>query len=173
MKIVTFSLGEEIYGLAIEKIQEIIMDPEITGVPNLPSFLKGIIKLRNQIIPVVEGVERLGYSREYSPEKGKGKIFIVEYEGQLIGIRVSEARQVLEIAEEEINSAPGMINQFGANFVNGVVQVKLDRNTVGAGRAEAGEESEGKEINILLLDLEKLFTGKEMQKIKKVREDRD
>ena len=154
MKIVTFSLGNEVYGLEIEIIREIIMEPEITHVPNLPSFLKGIIRLRDQVIPMVEGVERLGYSPDKAPEKGSGKVFIVEYVGQLIGIRVGEARQVLTIDQDDINLAPGLISRSGADFVKGIVEYDQGEN----------------ESNILLLDLDKFFTGEEIEKIKAVGE---
>ncbi|MFB6355842.1 MAG: chemotaxis protein CheW, partial [bacterium] len=95
MQIVTFQLAGERYGLPIDTIQEIIMDRDVTRVPNLPTFLKGIIHLRDSVIPIVDGIERLGY---HDREKGfeNGRIVIVEYNKQLIGIRVATADDVLD-----------------------------------------------------------------------------
>lgn len=164
MKIVTFTLGDEIYGLEIERIREIIMDPEVTSVPNLPSFLKGIIKLRDSMIPIVEGVERLGYPIDSSPDPGRGKVLIVEYDEHLIGIRIGEARQVIEINEQDIREAPGLINRMGADFVRAVVE--LDMNS--SFKKRKNNDRKENFANVLLLDLEKIFTSEEINKIKSV-----
>ena len=193
MQIVTFGLAGETYGLEIDKIQEIIMDKTITHVPNLASFLKGIINLRNLVIPVVEGAERLGYSEDGIPEPGSGRILIVEFENQLIGIRVRNAKTVLEIDQENIQSSPDMIDDMGGRFVRGVIEYKqqdrhkkkkssggdsirgldfskLSSDESNTSSAQSVTEIEEEDKNILLLNLEALFTGDEIEKIKKAKQ---
>jgi len=201
MQFVTFGLAGETYGLEINRIQEIIMDKEITRVPNLASFLKGIINLRNLVIPVVEGTERLGYDPEISPEYGEGRIMIVEYENQLIGIRINSADTVLTVDPSEIQSSPEIIGEMGGRFVKGVVEHRSggrrdssDRGTGSSGgridQMEIDVTSSGSRVNrsqgeskglssssdnedltnILLLDLDELFTGEEIQEIQQASE---
>ena len=197
MQFVTLGLAGEIYGIEIDVIQEILMDEEPTQVPNLPSFLKGIINIRHKIIPIVEGTERLGYPPEEAPPPGKGKIFTVEFSGSVVGIRVESAHEVIDVKEETIQSSPEMIERFGGRFVKGVVEysTKQERRRGGSSggnglgttgrrtstdteaqtsdsrRSGRGESQDT--INIMLLDLDELFTGDELDKIQDVTESDD
>lgn len=193
MQLVTLGLAGEKYGIDIDDIHEIIMDQEPTRVPNLPSFLKGIINLRNNVIPIVEGTERIGYSEEESPPEGDGKIFIVKYEDQLIGIRVESAYKVVNVTEENIQSSPEMIDQMGGEFVEGVVEQEAQGRSIDSEESrrsnytdsEPADEStrrrknsrqvsqEGEKENILILNLDALFTGEEIEKIRTTREEVD
>lgn len=190
MQFVTLGLAGEMYGIEIDVIQEILMDEEPTQVPNLPSFLKGIINIRHQIIPVVEGTERLGYPPEEAPPPGEGKLFTVEFSGSVVGIRVESAHEVISVSEESIQSSPEMIDRFGGRFVKGVVEYGADENAqrrssgaTGLGRTERRKSTEDSDpssstnraesvdtVNIMLLDLDELFTGEELDKIQDVTE---
>jgi purine-binding chemotaxis protein CheW len=182
MQVVTFRLGDECYGLPIETIQEIIMDREYTRVPNLPPFLKGIIHLREVVIPIVEGAERLGYDEDDIPEPGDGRILIVEYDEHLIGVRVSDAENVLTIDADDVQSSPDMISDLGGRFVQGVVELdgedshdSSDFGSRRSARENIEETSASQEIDesvtILLLDLDELFTGEEIQQISQAKKE--
>jgi purine-binding chemotaxis protein CheW len=193
VQIVTLGLAGEIYGIRIDKIQEILMDEEPTRVPNLPSFLKGIINVRKKVIPIVEGTERLGYPPEEAPDPGEGRIFTVEYRDKLIGIRVEQAHEVLNVDEEAIQSSPEMIERFGGRFVKGVVEYNehQDRRSHSQNRqyqrdntqadmtddvtSQDNQQSvqDSESTNILLLDLDELFTGEELEEIEAVQERED
>lgn len=195
MQLVTLGLVGETYGLEIDIIQEIIMDREPTRVPNLPSFLKGIINLRDNVIPIVEGTERIGYEEDESPPQGEAKIFIVKYKGQLIGIRVESALNVIEVDREDVQSSPDIIEEMGGEFVKGIVHFDMDSDESSrgetqerrSGSAEVQADIEGASgratgrrqenqqerdlTNVMILDLDALFTGEEISQIKQAKEE--
>ena len=61
IQLVSFTLDEVVYGIDILRVHEILRIPEITRLPNTPSFIKGVINLRGNVIPVVDIRERFGF----------------------------------------------------------------------------------------------------------------
>ena len=96
-KYLTFTLGREIYGLEILKVQEIIGMIPTTGVPGTPGFIRGVINLRGKVIPVVE--LRLKFGMESVPDTEKTCIIVVQVSlrgGQVtMGIIVDEVFEVV------------------------------------------------------------------------------
>ena len=124
-KYLTFALAEEEFGLEILKVREIIGYVEVTAVPQTPHYVKGVINLRGQVIPVVDlrakfGMETTGVTDETC-------IIVVEttQAGRTFstGIIVDRVQEVLAIAGEQIEDAP----QFGAavntDFILGIGKV--------------------------------------------------
>ena len=74
-QLVTFLLGEEMYGIDIFKIREVIHLQKINSIPNAPKFVKGVIKVRNQVIPVVDLKKRLSIKGNV---KDKERIVILD-----------------------------------------------------------------------------------------------
>lgn len=113
-KYLTFSLGDEEYGIGILKIKEIIGMMPITSVPQTPKFVKGVINLRGKVIPVID--LRLRFEMEPMDYTDRTCIIVVEAEGEsgivLIGNVVDSVSEVLNIKNDDIEDPP----TFGAKL---------------------------------------------------------
>ena len=103
-KYLTFSLGDEVYGIDIRVVIEIIGIQKITNVPEVPDYVRGIINLRGKIIPVVD--MRLRFRREYREYTDRTCVIVVEINGVLIGLIVDGVSEVLDIAEKNVVQPP-------------------------------------------------------------------
>lgn len=146
---VVFALGEELFGVSIEQIQEINRLPEVTRVPHTASFIEGVVNLRGEVIPVVDLRKRFGMSPRAYDEFTR--IVVADIEGQKIGFIVDAVKEVGKYAEKDIASSPGMLqgSEVG-RFVRGLVKL-----------------SEGKMI--LLLDLNVLLSEEEKRELEEAR----
>ena len=78
---ISFSVGEEDYGLELLRVKEVIRVREITWLPKAPSFVKGIINLRGDVIPIIDLRDKFGLkSRE---DTAQTRVIVVEMEGRL------------------------------------------------------------------------------------------
>jgi purine-binding chemotaxis protein CheW len=102
-QIVVFSLGEEEYGLPITQVQEIIRYAEPRAVASHVDWMRGVISLRGQIIPVIDLGARLGLTRTSNEP---GKIIIVETESSNAGIVVDEVQEVLTLKGDDTEPLP-------------------------------------------------------------------
>src|SRR5512140_873748 len=95
LQLVSFSIGEEEFGVDILKVQEINRMVEVTRVPNAPEYVDGVINLRGKVIPIIDLRRRFGMER-----KGKDKntrIIVVELSGKILGFVVDAVSEVLRI----------------------------------------------------------------------------
>ena len=110
----TFLVGKENLGISIHDVKEIIEISNITRVPMTPNYIRGVINLRGNVVPVVDLSARL--SREKSELTKRSCIVLVEIttedESQSIGMLVDQVDEILEIANENIQPAP----DFGADI---------------------------------------------------------
>lgn len=114
----TFTLGEEHYGIDILRIQEIKGYTAITHIPNTPEFIKGVLNLRGTIVPIVDlrtkfGMERVDYTRFTV-------IVVVVVRGRVIGIVVDAVSDVLNIAKKELQPPPEFGARVDVSFLNGI-----------------------------------------------------
>jgi purine-binding chemotaxis protein CheW len=137
-KYLTFALANEEYGLEILKVREIIGYMEITAVPQTPHYIKGVINLRGQVIPVVDLRAKFGI--ETTDVTDETCIIVVEIargdRNFNTGIIVDHVQEVLDITGSAIEDTP----QFGASvntdFILGMakvgdsVKILLDINRV-------------------------------------------
>jgi purine-binding chemotaxis protein CheW len=123
-KYLTFKLGEEEYGLEILKVQEIIKMMEITHVPRLPAFIKGVINLRGKVIPVID--LRLKFEMQEKEETDKTCIIVVQVGEDMVttGIIVDEVSEVLDIEGQEIEPAPSLGVTVDLRFILGMAKAK-------------------------------------------------
>ncbi len=102
---VIFSLGAERYGLPIAAIQEIVRCPDsLTRVPHAPPFVKGVLNLRGQVVPVIDQRERFGLTP--SPAGVAGRIIIISTGAAFAGFLVDDIDQIIRISREDIGPAP-------------------------------------------------------------------
>jgi purine-binding chemotaxis protein CheW len=145
-KYLTFALGSEEYGLEIIKVREIIGYVDVTAVPQTPHYVRGVINLRGQVIPVVDLRATFGMETTEVTEQTCIIVIEIAQAGRAFstGIVVDHVQEVLDIAGQSIEDAP----QFGAsvdtNFILGMgkvgesVKILLDIDKVIAGEDSAG-----------------------------------
>lgn len=115
-QLVVFSLHGQDYGVPIQFVREIIRHPEVTQLPNTPHFVRGVINLRGQIIPIISLYERFNFNEV----DDSSKVVIVEYGGLIVGLEVNEVSQVHTLSTERISSAPSITSSLDSEFISGV-----------------------------------------------------
>lgn len=112
---VIFKLNAEYYGLDIKYVENIEKNLTITRIPNSKSYIKGIINLRGNVIPVIDLRARFGFpQKEYTEES---RIIIVNYETYQIGMVVDSSSETLQLSEENIDSSPNIRSSSEDEFV--------------------------------------------------------
>ncbi len=114
----TFRVGGEDYAVDIMRLREIITPLPVTPVPRAPAFVEGVIRLRGDVIPVLDVRRRLGLS--VTPPTRKTKVLIVLVAGRRLGLVVDEVTEVLRIPRAEIRPAPTLVEGGGPRFFLGV-----------------------------------------------------
>ncbi len=160
-QLVSFTVGKEYYGVHIEEVQEIIRMPEITHLPQTEEYIKGIINLRGNIIPIIDmrtrfHMESLNYSEIT-------RVIVLSIQNKLVGIIVDSVSKVLELADKDIEDAPEIIHGLAKEYIEGVG--KLDEKMIIILKADKVLTAE--EIKILTEVTEKAMKKKGTQKISK------
>ncbi len=124
-KYLTFALAHEQYGLEILKVREIISYKVITAVPRMPHFVKGVINLRGQIIPVIELRAQFGMEAVEVTEQTCIIVVEVSRDGgkYSYGIIVDRVLEVLEIHSENIEETPQFGRSVNTDFLLGIGKV--------------------------------------------------
>jgi purine-binding chemotaxis protein CheW len=121
----TFLMGKEMFAFDILGIKEIIEYGNLTSVPMMPEFIRGVINLRGAVVPVVDLSARFG--RPASVVTRRSCIVIIEAESegekQDIGVMVDAVSEVLEIRAADIEPAPSFGVKIRADFINGIGKV--------------------------------------------------
>lgn len=129
-KCLTFRLGDEVYGIGILKVQEIIGMLDVTSIPRSPDHLRGVINLRGRIIPVVDLRRRFGL--EAAEDTDITCVIVVQVSAATgpvtIGVIVDEVREVVGISADQIEDVPDLGAGVDASFISGVG--KLDQQVV-------------------------------------------
>ena len=115
---ISFSVGEEEYGLELLRVKEVIRVREITWLPKAPSFVKGIINLRGDVIPIIDLRGKFGL--EAREETAQTRVIVVEVGGRLMGMVVDSASQVVRIPADQIDPPPPVLGGFSQEFITGV-----------------------------------------------------
>jgi purine-binding chemotaxis protein CheW len=121
VKVVSFHLGSEEYGVDIAQVQEIIRMVEITHVPRAPHFMEGVINLRGQLIPIIDLRTRFSMPRVDATKSTR--IVVTEIGSKRVGIIVDSVSEVLNIPLEQVEDAPDMIAGVGTEYIQGVGKV--------------------------------------------------
>lgn len=115
-RFLTFALGDEVFGIEIRYVTEIINVQPITRLPGVPEFIKGIINLRGKIIPVID--VRLKFKKPAVPYDDRTCIIVVDTQEVLVGLIVDNVAEVITIDDENIVSPP----EYGAEAQNRYIQ---------------------------------------------------
>ncbi|MFZ5570560.1 MAG: chemotaxis protein CheW [Thermodesulfobacteriota bacterium] len=114
----TFQVGEEEYGIEIMHVIEVIGMQKITEVPDMPDFVKGVINLRGQVIPVMDVRTRFKMSpREYDD---RTCIVVINIKDTAIGMVVDKVSDVIDIPEDQVDPPPKISRSAGSRFIKGM-----------------------------------------------------
>jgi purine-binding chemotaxis protein CheW len=146
-KYLIFHLGEEEFGIQVQKVREIMGVQDITQVPQTPPHVKGVINLRGKVIPVVD--LRLKFempAREYTH---RTCIIVVQVSGphatMLMGIVVDGVVEVLNIAGADVEDTPSFGKEVEVPYVMGMAKLK--------GKVK------------ILLDIDQVMTARELARL--------
>lgn len=146
IQLVTFSIGEEVFGVDILAVQEIIRLMDITRVPRSPDFVEGVINLRGKVIPIVDLRKRFGLvERAYDTST---RIIVINMDSITVGFVVDEVAEVLRLPSNMIDTPPGVVSGLDSDYIDGVGRVN--------------------EMLLILLDLNRLLSNQEVEALAKV-----
>ncbi len=137
-KYLVFHLGLEEFGTEVLKVREIMGLQDITGVPQVPPYVKGVINLRGKVIPVVDLRLKFGLPPEEYTPRTCIVVVRIEQEGEflMIGMIVDGVVEVLSLTEADIEDTPdfgtGVVTPFlkGMAKIKGKVKILLDIDQV-------------------------------------------
>ncbi|MFX4262287.1 chemotaxis protein CheW [Pelotomaculum propionicicum] len=120
-KFLTFVLNGEEYGIEIRHVTEIIGIQNITEVPDMPHYIKGVINLRGKVIPVMDVRLRFGVKeREYDD---RTCIIVINIEEQSVGMIVDRVSEVLDIPKSDVEPPPKVKKGESSRFIKGMGKV--------------------------------------------------
>lgn len=132
----TFRIGNENYGLELSQTREIIEYSGITEVPLMPNFLRGVINLRGEVVPVIDLAVRLG--RKPIEVQKRTCIIVVELQNSeqnhVLGLLADSVSEVIDMNDDNIEDAPSFGANIRADFIQGIAKrddefvVLLDAN---------------------------------------------
>ena len=115
---VVFSINQQFFGIEIFKIREVLSYREITPLPQMEGFIKGIINLRGAVIPVFDLREKFNMpSVEYTHFH---VIIVIEISGRIMGVIVDDISDVLEILPEEFQTTGNLPSNVRREYLKGV-----------------------------------------------------
>jgi purine-binding chemotaxis protein CheW len=138
---VIFSLNEQIYGIEILKIKEVVSYRKITPLPNMVGFIKGIINLRGVVLPVFDLREKFSLSETtYTPFH---IIIVIEISGRVMGVIVDEISDVVELLPEEVQAPSNLPRDVQAEYIKGIGKKEYEL--------------------VILLDVDRLLSPEELE----------
>ena len=145
LEFLAFTLGEEEYGIDIQKVQELRGYDAVTRIANAPAFIKGVVNLRGIIVPIIDMRVKLNLS---DPSYDQFTVVIVlNIGGRVVGMVVDSVSDVITLAPEQIKDAPQMGSLLDTDYLIGL-------GTVG-------------ERMLILMDIDRLMSSEEMGLIEK------
>lgn len=145
VRVLSFMLGEESYGVSVTDIREMIRLEKVTRVPNVPEFVVGVMNLRGEIIAVLDLKYFLGLSgRELSKDS---MVIMTDIKGAMMGLLVDKMKESLDVEEAAIQPPLGTVKREIAEYTKGVVELA--------------------DSILILLDLAKILSAREIEQLKK------
>lgn len=146
-KFLTFALGEDVLGIAIQFVTEIVEMQKISEIPELPIYMKGIINLRGKIIPVID--MRLKFKMNAAEYTDRTCIIVIDIHDFMAGLIVDNVDEVVTIPDTMIVQPPIFETGFQNKYIKGI--------------GKSGDDIR------LLLDCELLFANEEIQALNKIK----
>src|SRR5579862_3773063 len=144
----TFKLGNEVFGIDVAKVREVLDFTTITEIPRTPEFMSGVINLRGSVVPVVD--LRLCFQMSKTERTRNTCIVVVEVllegESTVIGALADSVEEVIDLEPEQIQRAPRIGTQIRTDFIKGM------------GKRDA--------LFIVLLDIDRVFSAEQLSAVK-------
>ena len=121
-KVLTFFIGDQIYGIEIPMVIEIIGVPHITVVPGIPYYIKGIINVRSKVVPVIDIRSRFG--KEEKEYNERTNTIIIEEGGVTVGVIVDEVIGVIPVYAKNIANSPDRIGVNDNKFIKYLLEMQ-------------------------------------------------
>ncbi len=142
----TFRLGQEEYCIDILKVQEIRGYDTVTSIANTPDFIKGVINLRGNIVPIVD--LRIKFRLSEARYDATTIVIILNLKKKMIGMVVDSVSDVIAVPFDEIREAPRFGSTINTEFISGMATVE--------GRM------------LIVVDIERLMSSEDLQLIEQV-----
>ncbi len=144
----TFKLNDEVFGVDVAQVREILDYVKITKVPQTPDFMCGVINLRGSVVPVVDMNIKFGMPKTEKTVNTCIVVVEIELEGDttILGALVDSVQEVFEIEPQNIEPAPKIGTKLKTEFIKGMG--KRDDNF------------------IIILDTDKIFSSDELELVK-------
>jgi purine-binding chemotaxis protein CheW len=123
-KFAVFKIGDEIFGISIDRVVEILKVQKIFTIPGLPEFLSGVMSVRGNIVPIMDLRRRFGLQ----PSGKKERIIIVRYGKEKIGFLIDDIKEILPLSAGEIKNPPSIFKGFRTEYLTGLS--KLGENII-------------------------------------------
>lgn len=126
-KYLTFVLGHESYGISVLKVREIIRLMDITSVPQMPPYVKGVINLRGKVVPIVD--LRIKFALANAESSERTCIVVVQVKTQVaasafMGFIVDGVEEVVNFGANEIEPTPDFGSKLDTNYILGMAKIK-------------------------------------------------
>jgi purine-binding chemotaxis protein CheW len=146
----TFTLDDEVFGLAIGKVREVLDFTTVTKVPQTPAYMRGVINLRGSVVPVMDLRLKFGMSKTVKTVNTCIIIAEIEMEGEttILGALADSVKEVLDLEPEQIEPAPKIGSKLRTEFIRGM--------------GKHNEEF------IIILDIDKVFSADEISAVQNV-----
>lgn len=118
LEVLSFRLGNEEYGLSIQKVQELRGYDTVTHIANAPDFIKGVVNLRGTIVPIVD--MRIRFNLGAPTYDQFTVVVILNIGGRVIGMVVDSVSDVITLAPEQIRPAPDMQGAMESACIVGI-----------------------------------------------------
>lgn len=142
-KIVSFKIGNEYYGIDIMTVKEILMEKKFTRIPNALDFVRGVLNLRGDIMPVID-LAKLFHLETAKQQQDIESIIIIKVENLLIGLIVEEINQVIPVRKSDVQPPSPLLGSINERYILGVIDIR--------------------ERLYVILDTEAIFSDKEKTK---------
>ncbi len=148
MQLVGFVIGNEVFGVDILMVQEIIRGAVVTTIPNSPEFVEGVINLRGNIIPVIDLRKRLNlYNKDENDSKNW--VLLLNVDNRITGFVVDQVTQVLKVQHDQIEPPPDIVVAgLESQYINGVCEID--------------------DYLLILLDFDRILLMEEINKLKQL-----
>ena len=120
-QLISFAISDQDYGIKIHTVKEVIRNKDITPLPKAPAFVKGVINLRGDVIPIIDLRER--FNMEHQEYTNMTRVIVVEVDGKSIGMVVDSVSHVIRIEQGQIEPPPPCAGKKSEEYIRGVGKV--------------------------------------------------
>lgn len=121
-KYVIFKLEKEYYGIPINRVIYIEKMHDLTRIPNAPSYVKGVMNLRGEVIPLIDLRSKMDMATKEADDNSR--IIVISEEDMMIGLIVDTSSEVIEIERDEIDNPPSSNEDESLSYICGIGKVQ-------------------------------------------------